>query len=386
MNLLVITEYLRDPGFNGSEVFARDLIQLLGERHHVDVLARSTPDALPGVRYLVDKDVYADPEKLQAFLKLEVDLDAYDVIYNLGALAFGCCTSLYLLEQNRTTPLVNHFQVLLTHYAKKERLPVAEQESQRDSQIEAAKAGTLNIFASQDEARTARRLEFVSDRSRVAVAPNGLDFSRIEANGPSPFSMPSNFKTPPVIVLTAGRLQDYVKGADLVCRAFVRLCQDRDDVYLVSIGDSTRFSYLLDVLPGDRYALLDWLPRNQFAAAIAHCDFVVVPSRYEPFGLIAVESMALGKPVVANDTGGLSEIVHHGETGLLNPLRNGSLGLYLAMKRMAEDTDRAREMGLAGQSFVRKEYSIDRVVELVERQLHRATLSHRLLEPDLAVI
>ena len=49
------------------------------------------------------------------------------------------------------------------------------------------------------------------------------------------------------------------------------------------------------------------------------CSVAVFPSLYEPFGIVALEAMALGKPVVVSDTGGLSEVVSHGLTGMKFP-------------------------------------------------------------------
>lgn len=64
------------------------------------------------------------------------------------------------------------------------------------------------------------------------------------------------------------------------------------------------------------------LPRNQMPAFWNSLDIAVVPSRYEPFGLVALEAIACGIPVVATAVGGLKEIVQDGESGLLVPPEN----------------------------------------------------------------
>jgi glycogen(starch) synthase len=176
------------------------------------------------------------------------------------------------------------------------------------------------------------------------------------------------------VIATAGRFSDYSKGADLVYRAFARLWRRRQDVFLLSIANKDRFAYLLADLPEHAWALVDWLPRRRFLSVLAACDLLVVPSRYEPFGLIALEAQALGVPVVANAVGGLAEIVHHGETGLLNPLADGSLGLSLAIERLAADPERLRRMRGPAREHARREYDFERVDALIERCLRRAEL------------
>ncbi|MGE4170286.1 MAG: glycosyltransferase [Candidatus Margulisiibacteriota bacterium] len=83
------------------------------------------------------------------------------------------------------------------------------------------------------------------------------------------------------------------------------------------------------------------------ASVVNTLDVVICPSDYEPFGLVAIEAMALAKPVVASDVGGLSEIVLDGETGFLVPPKNSdALAEKLAL---LADNALAKTMGKKGQ-------------------------------------
>ena len=89
--------------------------------------------------------------------------------------------------------------------------------------------------------------------------------------------------------------------------------------------------------------------RDNALALIAASDVFVLPSLAEPFGLVLLEAMALGKPVVATDAGGPREIVLDGETGLLVPPGSPD-ALAAALSRLLADPVQARAMGRLGQA------------------------------------
>lgn len=112
--------------------------------------------------------------------------------------------------------------------------------------------------------------------------------------------------------LFVGRL-DYQKGVDRLLSAYERV--KRSDLKLTLIGNfiqddnpelANRISRLQDQ---GRLTWLGWQPRQTILEQMAISDCVLVPSRWEGFGLVAVESLACGTPVVAAPVGGLSEIV-----------------------------------------------------------------------------
>ncbi|WP_148618763.1 glycosyltransferase family 4 protein [Mariniblastus fucicola] len=105
-------------------------------------------------------------------------------------------------------------------------------------------------------------------------------------------------------------------------------------------------------------------------------DLLAVPSIEEPLGLVAVESLAAGTPVVATRTGGLPEIVKHQRCGLLVPPRNPG-ALAKSIIELAKNEPARRSMGLAGQEFVYEEFDTERLCERVE-QIYEHVVSRRI--------
>ncbi len=209
--------------------------------------------------------------------------------------------------------------------------------------------------------------------------PAGVDYSEIEdvPREVAPIERTEGKKR--TVFLTSGRFSDFIKGGDLIYRAFSYLYRSNPDVFLLVVSNSARFQELLKDLPQDSYRTIDWLPRGEFLKTLASADVVVLPSRYESFGLIAVEAMMLHKPVIANNVGGLQEIVHHGATGILNELRDGSFGLYKAMKVFADQPDVCRAMGRAAHKHAVREFELGRVSELTSKSFDAALVRHRSL-------
>jgi starch synthase len=128
------------------------------------------------------------------------------------------------------------------------------------------------------------------------------------------------------------------------------------------------------------------LPRRDLAAVLSHGTVFVCPSVYEPLGIVNLEAMACGLPVVGTATGGIPEVVVDGTTGWLVPIDQAKDGtgtptdperfvadLAATLTRAVSDVGRASEMGRAGRRRAEESFSwtaiADRTVGVYERVL-----------------
>ena len=104
------------------------------------------------------------------------------------------------------------------------------------------------------------------------------------------------------------------------------------------------------------------LQHDQMLKTIAEADIVVVPSRFEGFGLTAIEAMALSKPVIATKVGGLTDIVLPGETGMLVPAKDPE-ALAEALSTLMADGVLRERLGRAGRERVESHFSLPAITD-----------------------
>jgi glycogen synthase len=118
------------------------------------------------------------------------------------------------------------------------------------------------------------------------------------------------------------------------------------------------------------------LPVEEVVQIYSHAAVFVCPSIYEPFGIINLEAMACGTPVVASRVGGIPEVVVDGETGwLVEP--GDPVALAGALRTALADPERARRMGEAGRRRVEAHFSWDRIAALTMEVYQQAIDDHR---------
>jgi len=153
-------------------------------------------------------------------------------------------------------------------------------------------------------------------------------------------------------ILFVGRL-DRQKGIDALLDAYARV---RPDFELAVVGGAVRNDLSLAHSEGVEFK--GWLEKEALDAAYRACDAIIVPSRWEGFGLVAVEAMARGKPVFASAVGGLVDIVEDGRSGRLFPLDRIDEMLREIDQIPAQDMVR---MGRAGREIFEEKYTADRM-------------------------
>ncbi|HTD10080.1 MAG TPA: glycosyltransferase family 4 protein [Solirubrobacteraceae bacterium] len=157
---------------------------------------------------------------------------------------------------------------------------------------------------------------FDIDEGRVTVIPNGVDPSELQPSGDlqalrSEFAQPNE-----KLVLLVGRLV-YEKGFQLALDALPGVIDRVGNVRFLVAGSGTHEAELK--AQAERLGLtehgtfLGWIGDDVLHSLYRIADLCVVPSIYEPFGLVALEAMASGCPCIVADTGGLREVVPQGE-------------------------------------------------------------------------
>ena len=164
-------------------------------------------------------------------------------------------------------------------------------------------------------------------------------------------------------LLFVGRL-DHQKGYDLILEALREL---RDVAFAIIVGE-----FVVDVpsianLP-DNVSIVGWKSRVELVDYYKGAEILVMPSRWEGFGLTAVEAMRNNLPVFASAVGGLREIVAHGETGILFP-PNSSQAIVDAVRSV--DRNLLRRMGQSGRRRFEDYFTAERMATEVDFLYHR---------------
>ncbi len=177
-----------------------------------------------------------------------------------------------------------------------------------------------------------------------------------------------------------GRLVDQ-KGCDVLISAYARLAGGGLPVRLTIVGDGPDRAQLerrvQDLGLGESVDFLGYQPDG--ARFMADMDIVAVPSRFEPFGIVAVEAMAQGRPVVASAVGGLTETMVDGTTGRLVPAGD-SVRLADALGDLVRSSALREQMGEAGRERAIALFSPDRVVAAYTK-LYRSLTAARDFSP-----
>jgi D-inositol-3-phosphate glycosyltransferase len=178
----------------------------------------------------------------------------------------------------------------------------------------------------------------------ISVIPGGVDLEHFAPRPGAEARAALGLGTTERVLLFVGRIQR-LKGLEVLLRAFGQL-NDLNARLLIVGGQRGTSHEAREISRLHHLATrLGIAERTTFVGAVAHerlplyysaADATVMPSSYESFGLVAVESLACGTPVVATRVGGLTSIVHDGETGFLIPWRDADL-FAERLRRLLED-------------------------------------------------
>ncbi|WP_336109637.1 glycogen synthase [Streptomyces sp. PTD9-10] len=206
------------------------------------------------------------------------------------------------------------------------------------------------------------------DPAKVHVVHNGIDTTLYRPNRGTDVLARTGLDPARPYVLFVGRITRQ-KGVPHLLRA-VRDIDPRAQVVLCAGAPDTQeidreFRELYEELSRVREGVFwipQMLPRADVIQLLTHAAVFVCPSVYEPLGIVNLEAMACGTPVVASRVGGIPEVVEDGRTGLLVDVDDDfEAGLARALDAVLGDRETARRMGEAGRERAVGEFGWDAV-------------------------
>lgn len=212
------------------------------------------------------------------------------------------------------------------------------------------------------------------DPDRVHVVHNGIDTALYRPDPRTDALARFGLDADRPYVLFVGRITRQ-KGVPQLLRAVrhidpavqVVLCAGAPDTPEIDREFRDLYEELSRVRAGVHW-IPQMLPRPEVIQLLTHATVFACPSVYEPLGIVNLEAMACGTPVVASRVGGIPEVVEDGVTGLLVPLDDDfESGLARALDAVAGDPEAARRMGEAGRERAVGEFGWDAVARRTVR-------------------
>jgi glycogen(starch) synthase len=219
--------------------------------------------------------------------------------------------------------------------------------------------GCLDEACALDSTIASRSSVIYNSLPPVALAPTPLAFD-------------------PPRLLCLGRLEAQ-KGFDVALRALAAVRRYLPAVRLTVSGDGTQRSALEDLAAQLGLAaavrFTGWVAPDDVPRLINEHTLVVMPSRYEPFGLVALQAAQMCRPLVASRIAGLSEVVRDGETGVLCDA-NDPTAFAAAIVALLRQEAVAIRMGTRAREHVQRAFCWDEQViayEALFRRIHAET-------------
>ncbi len=388
----------KDTG--GMNVYVAELTRHLGRLGvHVDVFTRSQDEHVPHVLHdlgYCNRVVHipAGPEVPRPKQELARYLPQFvDGIRQFAAakgIQYDLLHSHYWLSGVAAAQLKKDWQVPLVHMyhtlvLMKNRVARSPEEREGEYRLEGEKL-ILNeadrIVAATPAEKSQLEFLYKADSRKLTIIPPGVDTSRFYAipkdEAKEVVGVPENEH----MILFVGRIEP-LKGVDILLQALAIMQRNNPDGgeccphYLVIIGgnpdeeqamsaEMARLHQLVHELDiKDLVLFLGKRSQDSLPYYYSAADVVVVPSHYESFGMVALEAMACGTPVVASQVGGLAYLVRDGVTGYVIPDAEPQI-LANRLVDLLMNPELSRQMGAQGAKLAQS-YSW----EIIASQIHR---------------
>jgi D-inositol-3-phosphate glycosyltransferase len=392
-------------------VYVRDLSRELGRRGiQVDVFTRSENSGVPQVTTLGENarviHVLTGPEQpigtsevypyLPQFIDgvlafAEREAASYDLIFSHYWLSGWAA---HELRARWGVPVAQMFHTL---GRMKNRIAQGAAEQETDIRIftETDIMSWADCLIAATPAERAQLLWlYRADRHKIEIVPPGVDLKRFRPLDPeeakSRIGIPAHHK----MLLFVGRIEP-LKGVDTILQAAALLRQENpallNDLWISIIGgdgeadmadaEMARLKALREELGlRDLVTFLGARDQDTLHYYYAAAEALIMPSDYESFGMVALEAMACGTPVIASEVGGLAFLVQDGVTGFHVPTREPA-ALARSIRLMLSEPERRIQMGQAAHDTA-QQYGwpliADRLLDIFESMIYKRQINYRV--------
>lgn len=383
----------KDTG--GMNVYVRDLTLQLGRIGvHVDVFTRSQDEHVPHVLHDLGfgnrvVHIPAGPEnplpkqelaeyipdyvaEIQRFAEeKEIHYDLIHSHYWMSGIAAG------MLKDAWDVPIVHMFHTL---GAMKNRIARNAEEREGQYRVDGEKqvlARADRLIVATPAEKSQLQFLYQADAQKMSIIPPGVDTSRFYPIPQDEARAYLGVSSDECMALFVGRIEP-LKGIDTVMKAvsILGMYDARHPFYVAIIGgepdaapeemteEMTRLQQMCDELCLGQMTLFlgkraqDTLPYYYSAAEV-----LLMPSHYESFGMVALEAMACGTPVIASQVGGLAYLVKDGETGYHVPYDSPEV-LSEKLGALLKDGELRKKMGKQAAQYA-KEYDWEKIANQI---------------------
>jgi len=352
------------PTFGGSGIVATELGRRLACRgDQVHFISSSLPYRLPAY----ERNVFFH----------EVSMESYPLFQGNPPLPLALATMMAdVADQHRLDVLHVHYAMpfaasafLAKQLVAPRALPVVTTLHGSDITVVAQQAAFLRMtkFSIESSDRVTAVSQFLKDATvdslgiarPIEVIPNFVD---ADVFAPGKRRVPLLAPAGARVLMHASNFRP-VKNVDMVIRIFAAV-HERMDARLVMVGDGPdkpKAEQLARTLGVAKHVL--FLGNQEvMEELLPMADVFLLPSSTESFGLVALEAMSAGVPVVASRVGGLPELIDSGVNGWLAAPADLDAHVAAALNLLSDEA-RRRRFGRAGRKVARERYHVDRVVD-----------------------
>jgi D-inositol-3-phosphate glycosyltransferase len=404
----------KDTG--GMNVYVRELTRYLGRKGvHVDVFTRSQDEHVPQVLHdlgygnrvvhipagpevpLPKKELASYlPQFAEGILKFARDKGIhYDLIHSHYWMSGIAAQE---LKNSWNSPIIHMFHTL---GLMKNR--VAQSEAEMEGEYRINGENQVLRFADRIIAATLAeqsQLQFLyrADKDKIIIVPPGVDISHFYPIPPDEAKSVIGIPKDDRMVLFVGRIEP-LKGVDTLIRAIAHMHKAGVQVqfphYLAIIGgdpnadplemnsEMSRLQRLCAELGmEDLVIFLGKRSQSSLPYYYSAAEVLVMPSYYESFGMVALEAMACGTPVVASQVGGLAFLIQDGVTGYVIP-GGDSLAMSERLTQIISQPDLRRQLGTQAAAYARN-YSWENIADRL-LEVYSDTLKSPLVDPSTLI-